>query len=294
MKKKKLFAYVCTDVGSARKINQDNFFLNGVVLEDYYQKNFSYGGAVCEGVFAVADGMGGESYGEYASRTAVEAIRANLSNFTGINDNDVRNCIELANNEICKKISETKEHIGTTIAIAVIQDNAASVYNIGDTKCFLYRQGSVMQLSKDHTLVAQMVDANIITKEEARTDKRRHQLSQHLGIFPEDMALSPYCCQNFVLEKDDIILMCSDGVTDGLSETEIAAIIYQAPSFPSIAEQLVSAAIQNGSRDNATALLIKSVSDSDKELQLILWILTLVGAAAVGVVLGILTLLFLM
>lgn len=283
MKKKRLFAGVCTDIGTTRKVNQDNFFLNGTILRNCYMVSSSARDEFDEGVFAVADGMGGESHGEFASRTVVESL-LDLSNRGKIEYEDVNRVIDKANSIICRKITETKKNIGTTIVMAVIRDNQVDVYNIGDSKCFLYRDGSLIRLSKDHTVTAQMVEANLMTEEQARTDKRKHQLLQHLGIFPEDMALSLFSQDRFSLKKDDIILLCSDGLTDGLEEDEIIDVIETTRSVSVLAPKLVRLAIENGSTDNTTAMVIKALSDKSRMLKVLLYTLACFCTAALGAV----------
>ena len=190
MSNKNLFVSVSSDTGTVRKKNQDNFYINGEFIEQYTQKHITADGSFDEGVFAVADGMGGESFGEVASNYAVSVLRDFKAENGGINDKNIDTYIEKVNNLICDEMTKRGQSIGTTVAIANIKNDTASFYNVGDSKCFHYRNGAVKQMTKDHSVVANLVEIGVLTPEQAKADNRRHQLSQALGVFPDDFTIS--------------------------------------------------------------------------------------------------------
>ena len=143
MSEKKLIVSVSSDTGTVRKNNQDNFYINGKFIENYTQKHITAEGSFDEGVFAVADGMGGESFGDVASDYAVRTLCDFKTEDGGINDENIYDYVDKANNLICDEMRKRGQSIGTTIAIADIKDDTASFYNAGDSKCFLFRSGKV-------------------------------------------------------------------------------------------------------------------------------------------------------
>ncbi len=286
MGNKKIFASVSSNRGSVRKNNQDNFFLNGRISFSDKEEYVSANGYFSDGVFAVADGMGGESYGEFASKVAVETLNEFVDNEKLDNINVVQRYIDSANTKICNKILDTQERIGTTITLVSVYNDVASLYNVGDSRCFLYRNGEIKQISKDHTVVANLIEMNMLTEEEAKTDKRRHQLLQHLGIFPEDIAISVFEGEKIKLSKGDIIIICSDGVTDVLDNCDIKEIIKRNTRVQRISDDLVYSAINKGSKDNVTALVIQACKKSSKLSPKIAWALGCIGAGLLGILAG--------
>lgn len=256
MSEKKLIVSVSSDTGTVRKNNQDNFYINGKFIENYTQKHITAEGSFDEGVFAVADGMGGESFGDVASDYAVRTLCDFKTEDGGINDENIYDYVDKANNLICDEMRKRGQSIGTTIAIADIKDDTASFYNVGDSKCFLFRSGKVKQMTKDHSVVANLVEMGVITPEQAKTDKRRHQLSQALGVFPEEFIISPFISEPVSLQSNDAVIICSDGLTDALDESMIADIIIRNENPFKVSDELVFSAMQNGSKDNVTVVVI--------------------------------------
>lgn len=280
---KQLSVSFCTNIGTTRKINQDNFYINGEILRDPYKKQFSAKGEFSDGIFAIADGMGGESDGEYASLRAVESL--NMLRGKKPTYEEICSCVEAANKEICDKITATGKKSGTTIVLAVFEGKELNIYNIGDSKCLLYSRGTLVQLSRDHTVTAQMVEAGLMTKEQARKDRRSHQLFQHLGIFPDDMTLSLYQREKIDFQKDDVLILCSDGMTDGLEDADIIRYIETA-AFENLSKELVKAAMENGSKDNVSVLAIKKTGSGGSGLGSALYIAACAAAAAAGGIAG--------
>ena len=126
-------------------------------------------------------------------------------------------------------------------------------FGVGDSRIYMMRSGMLQQISKDHTIVQQMVDSGAITKEEARTHKRRHILSQNIGIFPDELIIEPHFAEPIELKEGDVFPLCSDGLTDMVSDDAIRTILANNED----AEGLVAAALENGGRDNVTVIVIK-------------------------------------
>ena len=117
----------------------------------------------------------------------------------------------------------------------------------------MMRGGKLEQLSVDHTIVQQMVDSGALTKEEAKNHRKRHILSQNIGLFPDELIIEPYFTEPIVLKSGDIFLLCSDGLTDMVSDDAIRTILANNED----AEGLVAAALEKGGRDNVTVVVIK-------------------------------------
>lgn len=253
-------AVICS-VGLRRPENQDNFYLNGSFREDPHSKQTVRitNTAVGTAVYAVADGMGGEMFGELASLEAVK-------NMSEINPDRIEKSfpehLSKCNEEICKLISANGGvRIGTTFVGICIKGSHALITNIGDSRLYIVRNGVLTQLSVDHSLVQQMVNSGIITPDEARIHPDRHKITQHLGIFPEEMLIEPQYSWHTV-QPGDIFLLCSDGLTD-MVEDEVIRNIFTHASLRKLplstkAEALHTAAMKAGGRDNCTVMLIEA------------------------------------
>lgn len=247
-----------TDVGKVRKNNEDNFYLNGVykrVPEDltYEKTELLYG----DGVFAVCDGMGGEEYGEKASLLAVETLKEFQNKDI---DDVVDHYIETVNTKICDFINENNgTRSGTTLALLHIKNGLAISYNIGDSRVYLYRKGRLFQLSEDHTQTNQMIKMGILTKEKASLHKDRHVLTQHLGIFPDELIIQAYKSDIISIKNNDIFLLCSDGLTDMLSDVEIESLLKNNALNKNCYKILKDAALAKGGKDNITIGIVKVI-----------------------------------
>ena len=249
-------AAAASNVGKVRDNNEDNFFLNGQTL------SANSAGTVCTaaesagGLYAVCDGMGGEEHGETASAIAVDTLNqyAQKASF----DKQIHLYTEEANARICAEIEKNDgKRMGTTFAVLSIQDHTAHVYNIGDSRAYLFRNHHLTQLSQDHTQVRRLLDMGILTGESAKTHPDRHKLTQHLGIFPDEMLIEPYAAQPLQIETGDIFLLCSDGLTDMLEDEEIKAILLRHTDPQDVVIRLIDVALQNGGRDNVTVVVVR-------------------------------------
>ena len=246
------------NIGKVRSNNEDNFLFDGrcmprencglrhpVTVQHRLRRDF------CVAVF---DGMGGESYGEYASFAAAQMVKETLCELTQYVISE-KQLLEKMITNANRKVLEEAQHLGadrmgTTAVIAFFSKKQVYIANIGDSRAYRYRKGEFLQLSKDHT------DAALL-KERGITG-RRPRLTQYLGIDEQELLLEPWISKGKV-EKGDIYLLCSDGVTDMLSNFEMADILHRENNAEQCAEQIINAAIENGGRDNITAIVCRII-----------------------------------
>ena len=239
-------AFATSDVGKAREINEDYFYIS--YPDDEIQ------------LFILADGMGGYNGGEVASKLAVTSAKNYiLSNFEKNNsDKDtildlVKNSSQYANMVVYEKAKENPElsKMGTTLDICLIYQSKAFISHIGDSRIYRIRKDFMRKLTKDHSYVQQLIDEGKITKEESLKHPKKNMLMKALGCTP---FLEPFpMIKGFI--KEDVILMCSDGLTNMVSEERIKQIIKENPTDAT--KLLVQEANDNGGNDNITAIIIR-------------------------------------
>ncbi|MCI5698609.1 MAG: Stp1/IreP family PP2C-type Ser/Thr phosphatase [Clostridiales bacterium] len=215
-----------------------------------------------KGVFIIADGVGGSSSGEIASRTATRFISQYVEN-NPINpewgQEDMHlyfvKCLNRANEMILDMGQRFDENSGmaTTIVVAYIDGPLMYVFNLGDSRAYLYRRNELVQITEDHTYVNHLVQRGEITAEEALTHPDRNQITKALGadehIYP-DMFL-------VTLEADDVIIMCTDGLYVEVPEEEIKGIIEKFEPMSETCSKLIDLANLNGGSDNITVISLK-------------------------------------
>ena len=239
-------AFATSDVGKAREINEDYFYIS--YPDDEIQ------------LFILADGMGGYNGGEVASKLAVTSAKNYiLSNFEKNNsDKDtildlVKNSSQYANMVVYEKAKENPElsKMGTTLDICLIYQSKAFISHIGDSRIYRIRKDFMRKLTNDHSYVQQLIDEGKITKEESLKHPKKNMLMKALGCTPfiEPDAM----IKGFI--KEDVILMCSDGLTNMVSEERIKQIIKENPTDAT--KLLVQEANDNGGNDNITAIIIR-------------------------------------
>lgn len=231
-----------SDAGMVRPQNEDSFLAE-------------------ESLFIVADGMGGHNAGEVASALAITSVRAGAK--VGITSpTQFREVVQQANSAIytASLDDSTQQGMGTTLtAVAVVPgaEPMVMVANVGDSRTYLWRDGSLTRWSIDHSYVQELVNEGIISPEEARTHPRRNIVTRALGI-DRQVAVDVYT--NMVRTGDRIIL-CSDGLVDEVSDSEIAGVVAQHSDPQELAEALVMVANTNGGRDNTTVVVVDVMDD---------------------------------
>jgi len=252
---------VCSSVGKKRKINQDNFFASGKInakFKTFVMRTFKK--VRTERTYAVCDGMGGEKYGEIAALICVKLLDKYIKKYKKLFekfDEHVQCYITNANKALCKVVSENgKGRMGSTVAMLCIAPERASAIlaNVGDTKVLLYRNGELERISEDHNEAQSLVNMGMITEEEARTHKDKSKLTQHLGIFSNEIILEPYISDYIPIYAGDVFLICSDGLTDMLSYTEIKDILVSEKKLKKAVKRLIAKANERGGNDNITVV----------------------------------------
>ena len=252
--------YLCegkSGAGLIREMNQDNLYANGCMrVNPRDAALFSCSDISSQGLYAVCDGMGGEHFGEDASLMGVRGL-------VGVKPRDfpemARDYLRSVNADICRLMkARGNVRIGTTFAALSIADDQGHVVNIGDSRCYLYRAGCLKQISQDHTQVQRLISMGLLSKAEAGKHPDRHKLTQHLGIFPEEMVIEPFLSDGIRIERSDIFLLCSDGLTDMLSDEEIAEALRADETIDQKAGRLYEMAMQRGGKDNITVILVET------------------------------------
>ena len=146
--------------------------------------------------------------------------------------------------------------LGTTIALVVISNEFVRAYNIGDSRIYKFQDGILLQLSEDHTVAEQKRKMGLLTDEQAKHDKSRHVLTRYLGIFEDEMVLTPDIITPFKTSKGVKLLLCSDGLTDMLEDKYIEKIMQTFNEPEKIVNTLVDKALENGGKDNITCIVI--------------------------------------
>ena len=157
--------------------------------------------------------------------------------------------------------------MGSTLAALYIDEGKILCCNIGDSRCYRLRGGRLEPLSTDHNKAGRMVEMGVLTPEQAARHPSRHELTQHLGIFEEEMIIQPAFHGPEALQQGDIFLLCSDGLTDMVSEADITTCLSGDSSPEEKAEKLISMALAGGGKDNVTVLVVQAEGDKRSLLQ---------------------------
>lgn len=201
----------------------------------------------------VCDGMGGEQFGDEASELAVTHLQDTTpADFlTGGTEQ-----LLAINAEICRLMMRRQARIGSTFVGLSVVGSQGRIINIGDSPAYLLRKREMAKLSCDHTRAQSLVNMGILTPEEAAVHPDRHKLTQHLGIFPEEMIIEPHVTDVPELQIGDVFLLCSDGLTEMLTQSEIADVLSSNDSLHLQADRLYKLAMERGGKDNITLVLV--------------------------------------
>lgn len=239
-------AFAQSDIGKAREMNQDYYYISP---NDSKLK-----------LYILADGMGGYQGGEVASRLATLTAKSYIeSNFdTTPKEKDeilklIKSAMEYANMVVYEKSKEDKnlEGMGTTLEVCLIYNNNVYIGHVGDSRVYRLRGIFINKLTTDHSYVEKLINDGTITKEEAENHPKKNMLTKALGcnLFVEPDVL----IKGFI--RDDILLMCSDGLTNMVNENKIYDIVKD--NVETAPQKLIDTANANGGIDNITAIVIK-------------------------------------
>ena len=234
-------SYSATDVGRKRKINQDSIFASDDPVGNL------------PNLYIVADGMGGHNAGDFASRYAVNTVREYIAGSREKNPVKLLNeAVQLANSGIIREADEHEEMygMGTTMVAATVVDQYVYTANVGDSRLYVY-DGELKQITKDHSLVNEMIRMGEISEEEARLHPDKHIITRAVGA-SQDLVIDFF---DSPLPPDAIILMCSDGLTNMVGDDEIRALISAGSDLEDRVNSLIGAANNNGGKDNIAVLM---------------------------------------
>lgn len=234
-----------TDIGRLRQLNQDFVFTSVYPL-----------GAL-DNLFLVADGMGGHRAGDYASKCTIDTVIEMCSRSKGKKlVSAITDAITEANSRVRRKAMEDSNMIGmgTTLVLATIEDNILTVANVGDSRLYvLSKDGTIRQITRDHSLVEEMIRMGGIDRNSARNHPDKNIITRAIG------ASSNINVDFFEVElnNEDIVFMCSDGLSNMIEDEDIYAIVDQSESLEAAANNLVDVANENGGKDNISVVLVK-------------------------------------
>lgn len=250
---------VITAVGKVREKNEDNYYANGEMKKEplVKYKKTEKRQVIKPYLYAVCDGMGGEKHGEKAAEMAVETLGKRHKVFSG--KGMLVRYFQEANNLICAEIEKNNgERMGTTLALLYINKGKAKAYNIGDSRVYLFREGTLTQLSEDHTQAQTFSKMGLSPFLQTYGHKEKHVLTQHLGLFADEMTIEPYQSAEIIIRDEDVFLLCSDGLTDMVPDEKIGEVLENKENRGfNGAEILLKCALQNGGRDNITLILVQ-------------------------------------
>ena len=240
-----LKAWGMKDIGKCREINQDYIFVSEEPIGNL------------PNLFLVADGMGGHKAGDLASEYTVAKVQEAVSkSMQTIPYQILKGAFQYANQKLLEKAGESDSYkgMGTTLVAATVKNDAVYVVNVGDSR--LYKIGDrIEQITEDHSLVEEMVRMGEISKEQARNHPDKNIITKAMGV--SDTVEPDYFDTD--LQKGECLLMCSDGLTNMVSDRQIKEIVELRTDLESCVKELIRAANQNGGRDNIAVVLIERV-----------------------------------
>ena len=252
---------VRSEVGNVRKNNEDNFYCNGIFMtvSERERPFFLSGITDTPAIFAVCDGMGGEDSGELASLTAVQTLQEHsrkiLRNFIDA-DKGVNDYVADTNNKMLGIMRSQGIRMGCTLVMAVLGEDSFTLYNLGDSRGFRVNNGRLLLATDDHTVAAEKVRMGLLTPAQGEKSREKHMLTRFLGDNDEWGAL-PDASNKFFTDENTGGMMCSDGLTDMLTFSEIAAIMNANPDPAKAVNALVDSALEHGGHDNVTCLVFR-------------------------------------
>lgn len=233
-----------TDVGKRRKVNQDYVYINNDPIGSL------------DNLYIVADGVGGNKAGEIASESAIDFFEQFIYE---TEDDEVLDllvsALAFANEQVFKlsKTDEQYEDMGTTLLATTIKNNKIFIAHVGDCRLYGIRNNKIAQMTSDHTYAMDLFKAGVISKEEAKNSKDANALTRALGMEKSVKADALFCD----VFEDDIFIMCSDGLSDMLTDDEIFKIASSNMSTEEKVDSLIEKANDNGGKDNIAVIVIE-------------------------------------
>ena len=235
-----------THVGKVREKNEDTFLVEPQLA-----------------LFVVSDGMGGHRGGEIASKIVVEdlpvMIETSLDKLKVGSIKTIKSLLSRTIEEQSRQLwlegtSETGfKDMGATLVVMLLRNKRCFVANLGDSRAYLFRKGRLSQITRDHSVVSDLVMEGLIGPEEAKNHHARGQITSYIGMEEKPR---PYV-RSFLLKKNDRLLLCTDGLTDLIDDENIAAILNKEPDSQAVCNELVNAANAAGGYDNITVMTVE-------------------------------------
>jgi protein phosphatase len=246
-----LKAYAKTDIGAKRQTNQDYIFCSMQPVGSL------------PNLFIVADGMGGHKAGDLASRYTVEEFLRSVRESGAENPiSIIEDAVRTANLALIDKSKESIDYegMGTTLVVATFIDRSLYIANVGDSRLYIINN-EIQQITRDHSLVEEMISLGEIDRKNARTHEKKNIITRAIGVDTEVVA------DFFEVEysKGDIILMCSDGLSNMIEDSDIKAIVNDGNDLLEITDTLIDVANNNGGKDNISVVLIEPDCEEVKE-----------------------------
>ncbi|MEH0168349.1 Stp1/IreP family PP2C-type Ser/Thr phosphatase [Paucibacter sp. JuS9] len=240
--------FSATDVGRARDNNEDSVAMDEAV-----------------GLAVLADGMGGYNAGEVASSMLTSFIKAELGRWlkesgSSVAPTDVRRamdiCVDNANRAIFNAANTNPRYagMGTTLVLAVFREEGLLLGHVGDSRAYRLRNGQFSQITRDHSLLQEQLDAGLLTPEEAVFSSNKNLVTRAVGV--EDAVMLEL--HQHEVQPGDVYLMCSDGLSDMLDDDALAQLLISHPSLSEAAQALIDAANDMGGKDNIAVVLVRA------------------------------------
>ncbi len=236
-----------TDIGMVREVNEDSVFVSNQPIGNL------------PNLFIVADGMGGHNAGDYASQMAVEVVKKTLAQSQETNPEImIRQAITAANDFLLEKARQDVrlKGMGTTVVVATVIEKTLYFANVGDSRLYLLNK-EIKQLSKDHSLVQEMVRLGGINSEEAKHHPDKNIITRAVGA-KEELKIDFF---EYRLKQQDVVLMCTDGLSNMVEDEDIFRVVKSARDVVEATEQLIEKAKENGGNDNIGVIVIAPFAD---------------------------------
>jgi protein phosphatase len=233
-----------SDVGRVRKGNEDNFFADA---NEY------------RGLFMVADGMGGHAAGEVASQMAVEVVSVDLEKLKDLESADALEMVSLALRHANRAVFERsaaerdKMGMGSTASVLVLADERFIVGHLGDSRIYLFRDGELRQITHDHSVVQEQIDAGLITRDAARNHKQSNVITRCVGM---GWDVEPDITDGDV-RQGDVFLLASDGLTGMVDDWRLKTLLGSRATPERLVDAMISEANSRGGVDNITAVVVR-------------------------------------
>lgn len=237
-----------TDTGRVRKNNEDSF------LVERPDKRQAFPRLIC----MVADGMGGQDYGEVASQLAVKIFHQEAGQLTDSGDvaGWLKNTVIKVHREVRRQLDLLRpgNGMGSTLVAGVFSGQQCCLANVGDSRAYLLRDGTLHRITKDHSLMEVMLDKGLIQAEEVYTHPRRGELTRYIGQ-PAELDVDISVVDH--LKAGDVMLFCSDGLWEMVRDAEMASILRNSSDLIGAGAALINRANQSGGADNITAVVVQ-------------------------------------